>query len=454
MLFAHAPTRWFEFRRDENLANALEGLSVEEMGEFVFPPSPQRSRRELPPLPQGEGGIPLGLLTFPSLRWTLRIHHLQDNTETRRLFRSFIQSAYHVAQQFSAFLDETDPQSIVVFNGVSYPEAIARWVAQQRGIRVITHEVAHQPLTAFFSDGHVTAYPVHIPDDFELSPAQNTRLDSYLQDRFQGNFSMAGIQFWPKMQPLDANLLEKIQTHRQLVPIFTNVIFDTSQIHANAIFEHMFAWLDQIAEIIRAHPETLFVIRAHPDELREGKASRETVDDWVAEQGLTSQTGGVALPNVVYIPPNQYLSSYALIQRAKFVMAYNSTIGLEAVLMGKPVLNGGKARYTQYPCVYLPATPAEHRQLAEDFLNAETPPVVPPEFSRNARRFQYYQLWRTPLPFDEFILPHTTKGYVLLKEFSVEALEKSEALKVIVDGILEGKEFLMPEQDGQRTKDQ
>lgn len=421
VLFANAPTRWVEFHRDSGLVAVLEGKSIGELEKFEY------------------NDVPLGSLTLPAMRWVLRIHHLQDDEPTLALFGSFILSAYNISQQFAAFLDETDPQSVVVFNGVSYPEATARWVAQQRGLRVITHEVAHQPLTAFFTDGQVTAYPVHIPEDFELSPAQNARLDAYLQDRFQGNFTMAGLQFWPEMKGLDDALLQKIAAHRQLIPIFTNVIFDTSQIHANAIFAQMFAWLDQIAEIIRAHPDTLFVIRAHPDELRPNsrKQARETVDAWV------QRSGAAALPNVVYIPPREYLSSYALIQRAKFVMAYNSTIGLEAVLMGKPVLNGGKARYTQYPIVYLPNTPAEHRQLAENFLAAKTVDL-PPEFTRNARRFQYYQLWRTPLPFDAFLAPHPTRGYVTLKDFPVEALEQSETLRVIVEGIVEGKEFLMP----------
>ena len=427
VLFAHAPTHWFTYHAsrefDNQLTNQLTNQPIPALQHFTF------------------DNIPLGSLTLPSLRWTLRIHTLPDDKPTRALYCAFIRSAYNIAQQFAAFLDETDPQSVVVFNGVSYPEATARWIAQQRGLRVITHEVAHQPLTAFFTDGHVTAYPVRIPDNFELSPIQNARLDTYLQDRYQGNFTMAGLQFWPEMKGLDDALLTKIVTHRQLVPIFTNVIFDTSQIHANAIFEHMFGWLDQILDIIRAHPDTLFVIRAHPDELRPNsrKQARETVDEWVTRRGV------ISLPNVVYIPPREYLSSYVLIQRAKFVMAYNSTIGLEAVLMGKPVLNGGRARYTQYPCVYLPNTPVEHFRMTEDFLTAEKV-ELPPEFTRNARRFQYYQLWRTPLPFDAFLAPHPTRGYVTVKDFPVEALEQSETMKVIVEGILERKEFLMPEE--------
>ena len=76
-------------------------------------------------------------------------------------------------------------------------------MAQERGIRVITHEVAFQPFSTFFTDGEATAYPIDIPEEFELSDEQNATLDTYLSKRFQGDFTMAGIRFWPEMKELD-----------------------------------------------------------------------------------------------------------------------------------------------------------------------------------------------------------------------------------------------------------
>jgi hypothetical protein len=96
------------------------------------------------------------------------------------------------------------------------------------------------------------------------------KLDQYLSDRFSGNFTMAGIKFWPEIHKLDEELVQKIQQFKKVVPVFTNVIFDTSQVHANTIFIDMFEWLDQLCTIIREHPDILFVIRAHPDESRIG----------------------------------------------------------------------------------------------------------------------------------------------------------------------------------------
>lgn len=402
------------------LASAIEKLSLQELMAFEWQ------------------NIPLGRLSLPGLRWILRIHHLNDDEDTRYLLREYILSAWNVAQKFSDFLDKTNPRAVVVFNGQFFPEATARYVAQKRGIRVITHEVGLQPASAFFTDGEATAYPIRIPDEFELSDEQNAKLDAYLTKRFQGDFTMAGIKFWPDMKGLGEPFLQKAAQFKQIVPVFTNVIFDTSQPHANTVFEDMFDWLDMTLEVIREHPETLFIIRAHPDELRVRKSSRETVAAWVEASGAIKE------PNIVFVAPNETLSSYELIQKSKFVMVYNSTIGLEAAIMGAAVLCAGKARFTQYPTVFFPQTVDEVRRKMEEFLEAEKIDI-PTEFKRNARRFLYYQLFRTSLPFGDFLEPSVRTTQTRLKSFGLEQLLEADAVKVILEGMLEGGDFLLKE---------
>jgi hypothetical protein len=425
-----ADVRWFNYLRDPELAERLGGLSISELLGYEHPhqvggiPSP----------------VPLGKLLTPGLRWILRRHNLLDDEGTRYLCREFMLSAWSIAREFSALLDQTHPRAVVVFNGQFFPEATARWLAGSRGIPSYAHEVGLQPFSAFFTAGEPTAYPIDIPDEFQLNDRQNARLDAYLEKRFQGNFTMAGIKFWPEMKGLDESLVERMETFKQVVPVFTNVVFDTSQPHANTVFSDMFAWLDEVLELARRHPETLFVIRAHPDESRPGKESLETVSAWVAARSADS------LSNVVFIPPDERLSSYELIQRSKFVMIYNSTIGLEAAIMGAPVLSGGRARFTRYPIVFFPGSVEEFRSRAEAFLSMEKVDV-PPEFQRNARKFLYYQLFRTSLPFDRYLTTSYHPSFTHFKDFSISDLlpENSPAMKAILDGILHNGDFLLKE---------
>lgn len=409
---------WLHFERNAELETALKNLPLHDLMTFTWQ------------------DIPLGELCLPGLRWILRRHHLMDDDTTRFFFREYILSAFNLARRFERFLDTVNPQAVVVFNGQFYPEATAKWVARQRGVRVITHEVGLMPMTGFFTDGEATIYPIDIPASFEMNEAQNARLDAYLQNRFQGNFSMAGIKFWPDMRGLDEAFLQKAAGSKHIVPVFTNVIFDTSQPHANTIFPDMFAWLDLVLETAKARPETLFVIRAHPDETRPGKESQESVAEWVAQRRAAD------LPNIVFVPPHEYLSSYELIARAKLVMIYNSTIGLEASILGAPVLCAGKARFTQYPTVFFPQSVAEYRATLEDFLATEKIDV-PADFRRHSRRFLYYQLFRTSLPFGEFLERGVLPVNARLKMFAPGQLLQSPAIQTVTKGLLAGGDFLL-----------
>jgi hypothetical protein len=80
----------------------------------------------------------------------------------------------------------------------------------------------------------------------------------------------------------------------------------------------------------------------------------------------------------------------------------------------------------------------------KEFLEAETIDVSP-KFKRNARRFLYYQLFRTSLPFSDFLEPSVRTTQTRLKSFELEELLEADAIKVILDGLLESGDFLLEE---------
>ncbi len=413
-VFTGAPVTWLVQRKYPELKTGLQPLTLDGLIGFT------------------KDDLPLGFWAVNSLRWVLRRHNLVEDEPTLTFMRAFILSAWNVYQQFSTMIDRLNPQAVVVFNGMFYPEAAARQACLDKKVRVITHEVGIQPLTAFFTDGEATAYPLEIPADFELNDAMNNRLDDYMGKRFKGNFTMAGIKFWPQIEQLDETLMQKMTSYKKIIPVFTNVIFDTSQVHANTIFPTMFDWLNVVHQAAREHPEILFILRAHPDEGRKGKESRESVANWVEQSSID------LLTNVVFIDTDEMVSSYELIQRSHFVMVYNSTIGLEAILLGKNVLTAAKARYTQIPITIHPFSQADYKKKLDSLLLADAQPV-PPEFTRNARRFLYKQLFMFSLPFDQFLDTDLYwKGYVTLKKNVTcpdLSSDNSETMQVILDGI-------------------
>ncbi len=381
--------------------------------------------------------IPLGELCLPGLRWTLRSHQIPDTPAIRQLFQQYILSAYSLYTNFVEIVDREKPRALVVFNGIFYPEAIARHVAQNRGIPVITHEVGLRPYSTFFSHRDATFRQVNLEPDALLTSSENDRLDQYLSERFQGDFTMAGIRFWPKMVDLPSWFLERMKKFQQNVVVFTNVVFDTSQIHANTLFSDMFAWLDMLKPIIQSHPETLFIIRAHPDEERPGKRSREAVKGWIAHQGLFE------FENVVFFEPGDPVSSYELINHSKLVLIYNSSIGLEASILGAAVLTAGRARFTQIPTVFFPESQKKYEELLFGFLDAQEI-EIPPSFRENARSFLFHELFAASLDLSEFLeQDESLQGMVTFSGFSPGCLQSSRPLEVIRNGILHDAPFLL-----------
>ncbi|MFA9407024.1 MAG: hypothetical protein ACERKX_14525 [Anaerolineales bacterium] len=400
-------------------AKLLEGKSVQDLLDWEY------------------NGAPLGQLCLPGVRWVLRRHHLPDDENIRRLVIHYLSSSVSLYHRFIEYFNEQTPRALVIFNGILFPEAIARWVARSMAIPTVTHEVGLRPMSAFFSHREATFRQLDLPTQYHLSAAQDLELNEYLQARFEGNFSMAGIQFWPEIEGLPGYIDDAIDSHRQTVTVFTNVIFDTSQIHANSLFSHMFEWLDVMEDVFKAHPDTLFVLRAHPDEDRPGKSSEENVASWVLKKRIEEES------NVIFISPSDTISSYELIRRSKFVMIYNSSIGLEAAIMGAPVLAAARSRFTHEPTVFYPDSQQEYIASLNTFLDQEVIDV-PASFVETARKLMYYELFQGSLDLSQFLKEDPTmQGMVKFQALTLGGIRDNPALNIIRDGILHGEPFLL-----------
>jgi len=97
--------------------------------------------------------------------------------------------------------------------------------------------------------------------------------------------------------------------------------------------------------------------------------------------------------NVIIIPPESNISSYTLIDKCQKVIVYTSTIGLEAAILGKPVIQCAHSNYSGKGFTIEPASGEEYeRGLQEDTFQ-------PPPCSKElARRFAYMLYFKYMIP--------------------------------------------------------
>ena len=379
--------------------------------------------------------INLGQLVTPSVRWALRKYSLSNGDIDKNLFVDYILSSINLLPQFRKILEEEKPNCVVIFNGTSYAEALLHHVACEKNIDVITYESGYSPKSLFITRNIATTWDLNIPTSFSMNQQEDDKLDIYLKNRFGGNFTMSGVKFWKDIQGIPSKLKHKLKCYDSVFSVFTNVIFDTSQVHANSLYSNMFEWLDELAEFAKSKSNSMFIIRAHPDESRSGKRSRESVSMWYRSNQISS------IKNIYFIPPENYASSYELINLSNACLVYNSTIGLEAAILGKPVICAGNSRYRKFQIGYY----YENRDLYFDAINK----IINKTFIHenetqinNARRYMYYTTFKASIDFSSYIKPLREYDYTF-KDFDLNLLlpEYSTEAKIIYDGIVKNKDF-------------
>jgi hypothetical protein len=222
---------------------------------------------------------------------------------------------------------------------------------------------------------------------------------------------------------------------RPVIGLLTNVSWD-AQLHypANA-FPNMLEWLVQTCEYFATRPDLQLLIRVHPAEISGFPPSRQPI---LAE--LRKRLPQLA-PNVIVVPPESGLSTYALMSLCNSAIIYGTKMGVELTSVGLPIIVAGEAWIRNKGITHDASTPDEYFRLLAQLPFAER--LAPPQLAR-ARRYAYHFFFNRmiPLPFIEPIA-----GYPIYR-LKLDRLEQllpgaSQGLDTICDGILAKAPFVL-----------
>ena len=93
----------------------------------------------------------------------------------------------------------------------------------------------------------------------------------------------AGTNFWSEITELNDDYLSFFSNFENIITIFLNVPFDTSQKSSNKLFKNIYDWVDFLKLIVENNKKTLFIFRSHPDENRPDKASNSSLSDYIKD---------------------------------------------------------------------------------------------------------------------------------------------------------------------------
>jgi hypothetical protein len=233
----------------------------------------------------------------------------------------------------------------------------------------------------------------------------------------------------PEHEPEAVRRSLKLRPGTRVISAFTNLAWDTALLGKDIAFESQFDWLARASETVSHLEDTTLVIRVHPAEARWGTAQP-------VEAELTKRVGELP-PNVVLVRPDESVSSYGLLATSDLVLAYTTTVGLEAAVRGIAVAVAG---ITHYRGRGFTIDIESEGDLTKAI--AETPTMTP-EQVEHARRYAFAFFFRRMIPFRH--VRSLGSRVVHVPESAEELLPgRDPYLDFICDRILDGGEFFLP----------
>ena len=284
-------------------------------------------------------GYPLGKLVDIPVKWFLLTTRVAEDPIGATTTRAFLRSARKVLRATIKMIDEIRPTTVVLVNGLFMFEAIARDVCSRQGIDVVNYERGFITDTLLFARDRIACFG-EMGDEFlkyrdvPLTADERLQLTNYLEDRMHGRRSIE--RYWSDVR-FDA---VPRQSLGRRVSLFTNLTWDSAVIGKEIAFPSIQEWIDATIKFFGSRPHDELVIRIHPAEVRlAGKPTREPLYEYLIERRE-------AIPsNVRIISPDDPTSSYPLMQSSDVVCVFTSTTGLEAALLGTPVIVAGETHY-------------------------------------------------------------------------------------------------------------
>ncbi|WP_412067536.1 hypothetical protein [Rubrivirga sp. IMCC43871] len=383
----------------------------------------------------------LGPIITPSMRRFYRRAHLPGDARGTRLRRAFLGAARTLATTLPRALDAYLPKAVVTVNGSFFGERLLLDLCREREIPIYTYEPGFMRHTLQFRlDGAATNRDCPAAwaavQDNPLTEAQRASVRAVLADRCRG--ASTALTHRPRADEAAVRRTAGIRAGRPHVSLFTNVVWDVAVQDRAIAFRDLYDWIDTTVSFFRDRPEGGLTLRIHPAEVT-SRAGRtvEPVADHLAARFAT-------LPdNVTLVPPEAPLNAYQLVEHSDAVLAYTSTIGLEAALMGRPTVVAAKTHYRGKGFTLDPSTPEAYLDLLGHAASGTLPTPDDPDA---AWRYAYafFGLAHIPFPFLGTSEPGRFRG-IDVPDLGSLAPGQYAGLDAICDAILEGREPLAPE---------
>ena len=132
------------------------------------------------------------------------------------------------------------------------------------------------------------------------------------------------------------------------------MIGDSLTLGRQVFSDSMTEWIEKTVQYLASRADVQFLIRIHPGELvTKGPSVAEVV---LKALGLSSERIAEMPEHIHLIPADAKVNTYDLVEIADLGLVYTTTVGMEMVMSGVPVIAVGNTHYRGKGFTLDPAT--------------------------------------------------------------------------------------------------
>lgn len=385
-------------------------------------------------------GFPLGKYINISVCSYLYRGNPEDDEKSVKIMRGFLKGLIILFHAYENILENYMPEKIIMTNGRFFWYKLAYEMCKSRNIPIITMDdfgstggtgnywmfshdapVAELDLTTYWSEW------VDIPlTDVEKQFLEREFIEKAINNKIYYND--------PQRNWNSIISILNIKANSEFDVMYTNLTWDSTAIDRNVCFESMFEWIFiTIDEYIKN--KRLLLIRVHPAEKGIfGLPSFQKVGNEITKKYK------ILPSNIKIIPPESQISSYELLSRAKLILVYSSTLGLEATLRGIAVIVAGNVHYRDKGFTYDVSSREEYLAIINHEREIDKINVNQIEI---AYRYAFFYLYRSKIPL-EFYYSKKFRIYRLnISKYEQLLPGANPYLDLVIDGIVNNNPIVL-----------
>lgn len=221
---------------------------------------------------------------------------------------------------------------VVVPGGVcGHSNFFYKYMGAFKTFRVVSFDLAPYADERIIIGTHsVAAYCWSVDETVKrLEKEKKDKWKDYIIDHAKKEFSnrYAGNSVISNYKPTDSKYFSDV-----LIPL--NIEWDSSVIGNNLVFEDIASWLEETLDYL-LQKDVYIIVRQHPHERY--YPWKDVIKEWFRERYNSDR--------IWFVSCDERINTYQLIESTKIVLPFSSTVGIEAAILGKPVILHAKALY-------------------------------------------------------------------------------------------------------------